>query len=431
MTKSVVRILIVDDFQPKLEKVMGIVIEAGVDRNNIDVSQTSSDARERMRRTKYDLLILDLALPNRPEDRPNPNGGLDLALEIFEREDYMAPTHLVAVTAYEDLSREHAGKLGARLIHVLHYDESKSGWQKQLQTFIGDIITVNRPEPQANYNVDLCVLTALAEPELRAVRDLNWNFGAARLLDHTSVYYEGEFSSGGRTFSVVAASAARMGPVPATAHATKFIERFRPRVVAMTGICAGMADRTKIGDVILADPSWDWQSGKRVRATNLSTDLPTGRPESPFDFLVDTHQLDVEPIVRTLFSQLADEKHFWSDIHNKWRGSKPDTLPRGILGPVASGSSVLADTVTINHIQQTQSRKILGVEMEVYALYFACRHASEPRPLSFALKSVCDFADVAKGDNFHDYASFTSAATLDKFVTSNMHALVKATEQRS
>lgn len=30
----------------------------------------------------------------------------------------------------------------------------------------------------------------------------------------------------------------------------------------MTGICAGHKDKAQLGDVIVADPAWDFQSGK-------------------------------------------------------------------------------------------------------------------------------------------------------------------------
>lgn len=43
---------------------------------------------------------------------------------------------------------------------------------------------------------------------------------------------------------------------------TKGIYSFRPRYVVMTGICAGLEKRTRLGDVVITDLCWDWGSGK-------------------------------------------------------------------------------------------------------------------------------------------------------------------------
>ena len=82
------------------------------------------------------------------------------------------------------------------------------------------------------------------------------------------------------------------------------------------------------------------------------------------------------------------------------------------IGPVASGSSVVADTEILKR-PQSLTRKLLGLEMEIYGMYFSCKHTSTPRPENFlAVKSVCDFADADKNDRFQDYAAYTSASFL-------------------
>jgi len=65
---------------------------------------------------------------------------------------------------------------------------------------------------------------------------------------------------------------------------------------------------------------------------------------------------------------------------------------------------------------KTQHRQLLGIEMETYAVFAAAEECFTPRPLTFSLKSVVDFADSNKDDRFRKYASFTSAQTLKHFV---------------
>lgn len=46
--------------------------------------------------------------------------------------------------------------------------------------------------------------------------------------------------------------------------------------------------------------------------------------------------------------------------------------------------------------------------MESYAVVYAANHASEPRPMPIIIKSVCNFADNEKSDDFQLFAACTS-----------------------
>ena len=58
---------------------------------------------------------------------------------------------------------------------------------------------------------------------------------------------------------------------------------------------------------------------------------------------------------------------------------------------------------------KSQHRKLTGIDMETYGVYSAADEAPLPQPSVFALKSVCDFADERKNDDFQAYAAYTSA----------------------
>jgi len=64
----------------------------------------------------------------------------------------------------------------------------------------------------------------------------------------------------------------------------------------------------------------------------------------------------------------------------------------------------------------TQQRKLLGVEMEVYGVYAAAAYSNRPKPAVFAMKAVCDFGDEKKDDAHQAYAAYTSANALKGFV---------------
>lgn len=109
-----------------------------------------------------------------------------------------------------------------------------------------------------------------------------------------------------------------------------------------------------------------------------------------------------------------------SEIRDKWRGNKPDTVLKIHVGDLASGGSVISDPEVIKSLQ-SHARKILGVEMEAYGVFLASSIGTKPSPKVMVLKSVCDFADSEKSDDFQDYAAYTSAQVFQYIVTQELN----------
>src|SRR5690606_12013102 len=120
------------------------------------------------------------------------------------------------------------------------------------------------------------------------------------------------------------------------------------------------------------------------------------------------HQLAAPDRVRKLLQELQRERTGVQALCDAFGSARP--YDAGIkVGPVACGSAVLADGLSIGEIRSRQQDDMIGVEMEIYDVYAAARAAADPQPLAFALKGVCDFADPEKGDDAQDYAAFMSA----------------------
>ncbi len=69
---------------------------------------------------------------------------------------------------------------------------------------------------------------------------------------------------GPRDLHIVAAVQNDMGMVPAAILATKTVRAWRPKLVAMVGICAGVRGRVNLGDIIIGKQVFDYGSGKLV-----------------------------------------------------------------------------------------------------------------------------------------------------------------------
>ena len=57
----------------------------------------------------------------------------------------------------------------------------------------------------------------------------------------------------------------------------------------------------------------------------------------------------------------------------------------------------------------SQQRKILGVDMEAFAVAWAAHEATEPQPHWLIVKSVVDFADGTKDSRIQSFGSYLSA----------------------
>lgn len=399
-----IKILVVEDNLEKLRNVVNCLQQVpGCELEQIDTAHDALEAKRLLRTTKYDLLILDIALPERADTLPSPDGGIALLQEVLDRPVYHAPREVVGLTAFPEV-RETAGpRFAEDLWLVVQYDPSSEAWSDQLQRKVRHIQLAQKSGVELTYESELCIVTALPNPEFSSVKRLPWNWRRIEVPNDGSAYYEGEFTKEGTKRRLISSIAPRMGMTATSVLATKMIFNFRPKFIAMVGIAAGIRGTCELGDIIAADPGWDWGSGKLYMESGSSA------------FASAPHQIGLNSFIRGKLSAMATDQSLIDGIRNEWSGPKPNTILRMHIGPMASGAAVLANTSATSSLKQ-QHRKIIAVEMETYGLLAAADEAPLPQPKAFVLKSICDFADEEKTDHFQEYAAFTSASALRIFV---------------
>lgn len=94
-------------------------------------------------------------------------------------------------------------------------------------------------------------------------------------------------------------------------------------------------------------------------------------------------------------------------------GAKPKKDLQLLMEPIVLGASVVTDPQIVQDVLDNQHREVLGIEMEIYGMYYATSWALKPRPRIGAMKGVSDFADSRKGNKYHSYASYTSAKVFE------------------
>lgn len=393
------RILVVDDDDAKIEVMRGKLAASDIADSELETASTAQEARQALRQRHFDLLILDLVLPNRLGDTPSILTSTEFLQDVIDNDIYQKPSHVLGLTAFEEAEISAKQQFSDSLWYILRYDRTSNDWAEPIIRSIRYIQQQERS--QSPYNVDLCIVTALRSPELEAVFNLPWEWEPSTPIDDINFARFATFKSDGSDFRVVAACPTRMGMISTALLCAKLIANFRPRFLAMAGICAGVKSKSEIGDVIVGDPTWDWQSGKRTKDKENT------------QFSIAPHHLGPSEFVRSRMHQLASDKSVWDGIRSGWTGTAR-SAPRLRIGPMASGSAVLADGQVIEEIRK-QHRELIGIEMEAYGLFAAAYNAKFPRPTPLALKSVCDFADDAKSDDFQAYAAYTSAQAVKAF----------------
>jgi nucleoside phosphorylase len=202
---------------------------------------------------------------------------------------------------------------------------------------------------------------------------------------------------------LVAAKAGRMGMTSAAALTTKMILRFSPKLVCAIGIAAGTrAPDRGYGDVLIASPAFDYSSGKwKEKGRWIWRELYLEPDPQP---------VEIPEVLRNRID--ACKAKYLDEIRQAWKGGRlPDTPLRVHLGPMASGNAVVAAAPVGASIQKAW-RKLVGIEMETYGVYRAAHDTISPPPLFVAMKSVCDYGDSRKGDDWQDWAAHTSAMFL-------------------
>lgn len=399
-----VNILIVDDEQIKRQEIYRVLSPYISDEVSVDVAGNINAAKRKLREKNYDVMILDIHLPQTECSDTLADGGIKLLKEIKASRtmSFFYPRYVISVSGYKDSTETFSNSEGA--IHTaINYDPSCNAWEQELAVRIeAAIAIVSNTTIRRAYDYDIAVICALKEEidviaeGLQGVKEINVEYD-------DDIYHTGYFEKDGQKIRVVFSNASQMGMVAAATLATKMINNFIPKYIVMTGITGGTKpEKMNYGDIIVASKSWDYRAGKDVKKEEEHLHM---------------NSIDQKSIDATLLGycrRLQNDTSTLREIEDGYKGgNKPETRLKLLIGPVASGASVVTDPEIVEDIINNQDRDVLGIEMEIYGMYYAAYCGLNPKPKFIALKSVSDFANQGKNDDYHDYASYTSAKAFE------------------
>ena len=340
------KILILEDRQDKYQKIKE-KIEGVVDEVAIYWADNFQGFHKQVEREKFDLVIVDLLAPTHA-GAVESNLTAQIIDAIRDHACLNFRTPVLALTQYMDAAEEGYKDLNLKDITIATFDSSSEGWVGPLQEKIRACL------PPIHY--DFLIVCALPK-EAAAFEEVGYKLDRPVGLLGLEVR---AIEIAGRRGAVVVPP--RMGLVSCAIATAKAIEFFKPNLVCMSGICAGIGGRAGIYDVVIPDICHQHDSGKW----------------GEHGFEPELYSVQLIPDVRLKLIEIISSDGFlemFSDIKVA-KSELPDNMEyfstRVFLAPASSGSSVVADedflaTVTAQH------RKSTAFEMESYALYEAAR----------------------------------------------------------
>lgn len=398
--------LIVDDEYAKAQKIAAAIAAATPSAEVVHVS-TAHAARLELRAKKFELLLIDLNLPDVLGAAPTIQGGIQLFDMVLMDDQIHMPSEIAFISAKDDAVVEAQSQCIKRGVSLIQFRPSDDSWTDAVT---GRCILAERRSTTASRvrPMDVAIVTALRSPELEAILALPYGWKRRKIDNDPTNYHFGSLRTSQGEISVVAATAQRKGMPSAAAISSRMSLLFQPKLLIMPGICAGVEGKVNMGDVVVADPTWDWGSGKQVEGLDNS-----------IVFKAAAHQRPLKTSMAEHVVELIADSEVTARIRGGWTGPVPAGAFKVHVGPMASGASVVAHSKIIESIIEKQ-RDVLAIEMEAYAVMAAAEYSGEPVPLAMAIKSVCDFGNSDKGDSWQKYAAYTSAAFVDELIRSDI-----------
>ena len=401
------KVLIVDDTQEKIVEIRKVLEGFVVAPEDVPITLCIREALKECSKTRFDLVILDLYIPFNAGDDPSPENAKTFLKLIKDDPDIVCPIFVIGITRKHDIG-EYESLFVAETLQVLWYADNDDEWKEQLKNRLDYLSGVKKKMGITyEYDYDVAIINALQSPEHEVMkRTIAENWKEINLEDDTATTYYETILQGkdGNAVRCIACYAQQMGSIASATLTTKVLLRFHPRYLFMTGICAAMKGYdVGFGDIMVATQVWDGMSGKYKDIIKEDSGL-----EMVFE--PDYRQISLNPAMLNIITRLRENAEVTAMIKDRYDGFKPETELKIHVGPMTSVPAVIGSDKSISELK-AHARKLIGLEMESYGLFYSAEHAHFLKPIyTTSIKSASDLADKNKTDEYQQYASYTSAA---------------------
>lgn len=400
------KILIVHDRTEVATRIAELAREVSDGHYEARIAEDGISARAALQEDLFDLVILDLTLPHIGGVSSTDYGVAEqLIQELFHADTLNVPGDVIGITKDPDALSRIDTSIGSHLMAVVR-EEDSGIWEQQIKDRIQYTLRSARARQRSlnrHFDYDVAIITALDKElapylELFDLADLKAFTGAKEFLFKDM----GDHVRRGVAFSI-----GRSGQPSAASATQAILTQFKPALVVMTGFCGGFEKKAELGEVLIAESVFDWDYGKWLGQGSSATFA--ARPEPIVLRDTAAHQMarvlvqEQDRILQPLMGKVSS------------LSSGRITQSQIKLGPIASGSAVVAEASVIARIKGL-NEALLGVDMEAYGFLYSATRTPVKKPECLHLKAVSDHADRAKDDRDQVACSYLSAKIAEDIV---------------
>lgn len=396
----------------------------------IDHAKDILEATESFTKNYYDVVILDLKLPLSSGNGDDCNVDNSKGFYSHVLKSDKKPFLIVGLTSlkpeeYVNIFETHS------TFNIETFSAGSDVWFKNIVSRIEFVAGARQALSTVmanNFNFDVIILVARENNEFDPIVDtVDWlgDFHTENpLVGHRKNAF-GRVRIGSKILDIGIICLGEMGLSITSAITTQLVHIFRPRYFAMLGMCCGFKDegyaKTKLGDVIIARQTANWDEGMYDGQYGTEVDepffvnrtkekSPSSEFEADIDRVLESQWGDISENIKDYY--LSPEARKFTDQVDGF-----DANPEIHFNLLLSGSSVINSVSKISEIRKRFSTSV-GLEMESHSIYVATNALTGIRPKSVVIKGVADYGDGTKTKAVQKVASVASykvlKAILDK-----------------
>lgn len=407
-----IKVLIVDDVASKIQDIRHVLVErCQIQDSQISQAGSVSSGIKSLMASQYQLLILDLVLPQFDGESPEEKGGLSLLKDINSHQGINLPVQIICLTEFANVIQENQSEFDQLLVSSVVKNEGDSSWIDQLAESVNHTVKLHNHfyeyyTKKDEFDVGIvCALQEEFEQMIQAFGEDKWtqyNYIDSPFQFRVCIINTESMNS----LRVIAACAGGAGIAPTATLSTFMFTIFHVKQLYMTGFTGAFASEdTALGDILISKAVESFPMGKVVDA-----------PNGDVEFLQELHQIPANSQLVSLMSDFIANPEVTTRINLKIRKQNLQVREREsyqinivptVCVPFVLGSENLQKSLKNNN------RKLRGIDMEGFALYH-CAHQMSRQ--SLWIKGVSDMADKDKDDKYHKTCAYGSAFLLQQFL---------------
>ncbi len=377
------KVLLLEDKGIKQQKIMG-TLEKG--NHNVTLCCTVREFRQYIKKSEYDLVIIDLLIPSENNKRADENGGYQAITYVRDTtEDIYRPKNMLVISAY--LNEKRIIRLNQLNVKGIQFDNNGK-WEDELMAEMEQIALLSQQK------VDVVIVTAV-DVEMGEILKVLPDSEDLCINDEVLFYQSNIINKKKEKISIVVCQQLRKGMVAAANLTTKAIEMFNPDCVIMLGIAGGNKKEVELGDIVIASDAIDYCSGS----------IEGGEEDENIDFLPDSQSIPAASLIMRQFRKYKNNTELLRKIRDDCGDIKEKTDISLHIGKMATGPAVIKSKKFTEEYLRKHNKDYLAIDMETFGVYFSARYSHNTNIQYLSVKGISDGADKEKGNQYQKYCS--------------------------